>query len=361
MPKNLFALFFIFSVLLYGRDALEAREPLDRPIEFLVGADAGYSQQSTKVPTELDKRGFHGGAKFVFNLPWRQISMDVGAGYAFNYMEGSSSTGTVLNEDIKSQIPFIELAPRFRISDRIEFGPISQIWIGNDIGLNATGSKKNFVAVLGPQLLVRTAWLENRSLNLSLSGLTDLNIPQRQTYIIVLGIQVGLHRLGRGRNRNHPSRQSLETLKKDPQPQQLQIDRRKEKVGEKRFSLEGDKSIQFRFSSSELSDDTRKKLYEFAKGLQKHNKKWGSLVIEGHTDSLGDESFNRDLSQARATAVLNFLKDSGVDESKLSTQAFGESEPLYEDPTSALNRRVEFLFKDVKDAEVVKKLMQALH
>lgn len=70
------------------------------------------------------------------------------------------------------------------------------------------------------------------------------------------------------------------------------------------------------------------------------------IQIIGHTDSDGDESSNQILSEKRANAVANYLKEKfGIAENRLQTLGKGESEPLNSNSTSAekaANRRVEF-------------------
>ena len=65
--------------------------------------------------------------------------------------------------------------------------------------------------------------------------------------------------------------------------------------------------------------------------------------IEGHTDSVGGEAFNMDLSRRRAEAVRNLLMQRGVDGSRMEVVAFGESSPVATNATEAgrqMNRRV---------------------
>jgi outer membrane protein OmpA-like peptidoglycan-associated protein/osmotically-inducible protein OsmY len=70
-----------------------------------------------------------------------------------------------------------------------------------------------------------------------------------------------------------------------------------------------------------------------------------AVEIGGHTDDQGDEGFNLDLSQARASAVLQFLTDNGVPATGLTATGYGEAEPVADNATSegrAQNRRIEF-------------------
>ncbi|WMI66780.1 OmpA family protein [Aestuariibaculum sp. YM273] len=68
------------------------------------------------------------------------------------------------------------------------------------------------------------------------------------------------------------------------------------------------------------------------------------FTVEGHTDSVGSESFNQKLSDARALSVKDYLVQNGVDEFRLSAEGFGESKPIDTNSTregKANNRRVE--------------------
>ena len=68
------------------------------------------------------------------------------------------------------------------------------------------------------------------------------------------------------------------------------------------------------------------------------------LVVEGHTDSTGEASYNYSLSERRANSVANYLASHGVDRERLITQGFGVDQPIADNDSSsgrALNRRVE--------------------
>jgi len=70
------------------------------------------------------------------------------------------------------------------------------------------------------------------------------------------------------------------------------------------------------------------------------------VIIEGHTDSLGSEEYNLELSRERAETVLNYLVSQGVDFSRLVAVGIGEGRPIASNRTPsgrALNRRVEFV------------------
>ncbi len=70
------------------------------------------------------------------------------------------------------------------------------------------------------------------------------------------------------------------------------------------------------------------------------------IRVEGHTDSDGDDAYNRQLSQARAESVVNYLVAAGVERDRLEPVGYGETRPLFPNETEsqkAANRRVEFI------------------
>ncbi len=78
-----------------------------------------------------------------------------------------------------------------------------------------------------------------------------------------------------------------------------------------------------------------------------------NLKIEGHTDNLGDEMNNWDLSVNRAVMVLRFLaKNQLVPLSRMSATGYGSQKPLFPNTSErerALNRRVEFVLESQGD------------
>jgi len=73
-------------------------------------------------------------------------------------------------------------------------------------------------------------------------------------------------------------------------------------------------------------------------------------IVEGHTDSLGDDDYNLDLSRERTFAVRAALMSRGIDASRITTSNLGESAPIADNSTfegRQQNRRVEVIFPDV--------------
>lgn len=69
-----------------------------------------------------------------------------------------------------------------------------------------------------------------------------------------------------------------------------------------------------------------------------------SVEIGGHTDSVGDDAANQQLSENRAKAVVRYLVSKQMDGKRLAAKGWGESQPVAENESEtgrALNRRVE--------------------
>jgi OmpA-OmpF porin, OOP family len=67
------------------------------------------------------------------------------------------------------------------------------------------------------------------------------------------------------------------------------------------------------------------------------------LTIEGHTDNVGTDEYNHDLSHNRAASVKKYLLSKGIDESRMTSIGYGETQPIADNKTAAgraKNRRV---------------------
>ena len=101
--------------------------------------------------------------------------------------------------------------------------------------------------------------------------------------------------------------------------------------------------IYFAFARADLRPQSEIVLREIAAALKQHPD-W-TLHINGHTDGVGSDASNLDLSRRRAAAVKAALVDRhGIDADRLATDGSGESQPKADNGTPegrALNRRVE--------------------
>ncbi len=77
------------------------------------------------------------------------------------------------------------------------------------------------------------------------------------------------------------------------------------------------------------------------------------VLVEGFTDSTGDEERNLDLSVRRAAAVKTRLVEAGVDEARVVTAGYGQAYPVASNETDEgrrQNRRIEITVADRLDA-----------
>jgi outer membrane protein OmpA-like peptidoglycan-associated protein len=104
-------------------------------------------------------------------------------------------------------------------------------------------------------------------------------------------------------------------------------------------------SIHFSFNSDRIRDESEPTLKEIA-GLLAMHPEW-KLSIEGHTDDIGGDGSNLDLSRRRSAAVKAALVAKyKIDGNRLSTGGFGKSRPKDTNETlegRARNRRVELV------------------
>lgn len=102
--------------------------------------------------------------------------------------------------------------------------------------------------------------------------------------------------------------------------------------------------INFALNSSAIMDDSKPYLDQVGKMMHRPEAKGQVIVIEGHTDASGSETYNKELSVERAKAVKAYLvSQHKVDPKQLVTLGKGESELLPEySPHDGMNRRVQF-------------------
>lgn len=91
---------------------------------------------------------------------------------------------------------------------------------------------------------------------------------------------------------------------------------------------------------------------ELAKAISK-DKTYRSILVVGHTDSIGTDEYNYNLSKNRAAAVAIALRAAGILDKFLGIVPMGEAQPFTTNSTpqgQALNRRVEFFISDIPAA-----------
>ena len=99
--------------------------------------------------------------------------------------------------------------------------------------------------------------------------------------------------------------------------------------------------ISFETGSAKLTAESTEQLHNIATILRAYPK--ATVMVSGHTDNVGNEQANRNLSTARAKAVANSLTSDGVEFNRVSAEGYGSQKPVANNSTEAgraQNRRV---------------------
>ncbi|WP_341209234.1 OmpA family protein [uncultured Sphingomonas sp.] len=100
--------------------------------------------------------------------------------------------------------------------------------------------------------------------------------------------------------------------------------------------------INFAYNSANVQPQFRATLDKVAGVLADYKETY--VDVYGHTDSTGSDSYNQDLSERRARSVADYLSSHGVQDARIATRGFGETQPIASNETEAgraENRRVE--------------------
>ncbi len=105
-------------------------------------------------------------------------------------------------------------------------------------------------------------------------------------------------------------------------------------------------NLLFDFDKYNLKGDAKKTLLDIGKTL-KQFKRDIEIVINGHTDNVGNKKYNNELSEKRAEEVREFLKEQGdLKDANFKTKGYGSSRPIASNDSEAgqaKNRRVEIV------------------
>jgi outer membrane protein OmpA-like peptidoglycan-associated protein len=113
-----------------------------------------------------------------------------------------------------------------------------------------------------------------------------------------------------------------------------------------------DLDIQFDLNSANITATSMPSVQALGKALTDANLKGSTFVVAGHTDAIGGEAYNQDLSERRADTIKRYLIDKfGIAGTDLVAVGYGKSKP--KDPSAPMdptNRRVQVVNMDTKTA-----------
>lgn len=128
-----------------------------------------------------------------------------------------------------------------------------------------------------------------------------------------------------------------------------EIEKRMHLIGANRIRVTGDtvgfdKTVHFDFNSYEILSEDTTSLNAVADLLTIFFD--ARLLLIGHTDDVGSDEYNMDLSRMRARSVANYLNLHGIENERIITEGRGKRQPVTREQTDVArrkNRRVEFL------------------
>jgi outer membrane protein OmpA-like peptidoglycan-associated protein len=142
--------------------------------------------------------------------------------------------------------------------------------------------------------------------------------------------------------------QEAERIRKEREEELNRLQEALQKIAETRRTAMGlvmnldSNAIQFEFNKAVLLSMNRELLSRIA-GILLTSKGY-SIKVHGHTDDVGSDAYNQELSQKRAQAVRDYLVQAGIGAEIITTKGYGKSKPLLAAKTPdarAKNRRVE--------------------
>jgi outer membrane protein OmpA-like peptidoglycan-associated protein len=113
-----------------------------------------------------------------------------------------------------------------------------------------------------------------------------------------------------------------------------------------------DLEIQFDYNSADIRPSAMPAVQELGKALSNASLKGSTFIVAGHTDAIGSDAYNQDLSERRADTIKRYLTEKyGINGSDLVTVGYGKSKLKDPNaPTDPINRRVQVVNMDTKNA-----------
>ena len=115
-------------------------------------------------------------------------------------------------------------------------------------------------------------------------------------------------------------------------------------LNEEGWTLRLPEKLLFGFDQSDIQAAQKPALEALSKQLQQYN--LNKIKVVGHTDNIGDPSYNQTLSQKRASTVSQIFIETGFKTQNIQSMGRGASQPLVENSSEenrALNRRVNII------------------
>ena len=339
--------FFLLAQLVYVNSAFSMT--FDN-ISLFGGVAGGYTHIVPDTSEETSKNGYHLMIHGFTEIATSDWTFQLGGGFFYNrvYSDGEKSFEGSIPETVREQENLrietrsgvAQLAARKKIGLGLEAGLLLRSLFGSSLSFSQEKDSKSAKFFLGPQLIMRLGERAGFAQRLALSLTTDINVPDREVYLLTAGFALG------------------QAIAFDKEPVVTQV---KEPIVpptppapiETYQEIFADKAINFASASSQLKGASKNFVEELAAFLTANSNLWTGISIEGHTDKKGKLDYNMKLSQDRADAVRAAFLGEGIDASSVSAVGYGPTRPIKEGDSKealAANRRVVMVF-DVPSLE----------
>jgi outer membrane protein OmpA-like peptidoglycan-associated protein len=134
----------------------------------------------------------------------------------------------------------------------------------------------------------------------------------------------------------------VETLR-NRRTRSLSVDEREEIAAIAIDKPKIDLEIQFDYNSADISAASMPSVQALGTALSNPKLSGSTFIVAGHTDAIGGEAYNQDLSERRADSIKRYLTEKyGINGTDLVTVGYGKSKLKNPDaPTDPVNRRVQ--------------------
>lgn len=312
---NMYKAIFLCSAFIIGNNSYA-----DSSSKIWLSIDAGKGL-SNELGNEKNEGNNFLGAKIFMEFSKNSYLMDLGLGLGEYKMKTKYESGILSARDFKSTFPVIYLSPKYKLNKN---------WI---LGMNfnylykgiktAVDHEENLF--IGPSLSYSLNMNKNIESRIVVSGLQGMALGSRPMQLAMVSLQLG-----------------YKVTKEEKISNSI----------EKTEEVKADNSL-FEFDRFSLIDGDKKKLEKVASILKQTG--FARILIEGHTDRIGNQHYNLKLSKKRADKVKEFLVSLGLDGNKMIVIPRGEQNLLdkgFSKEAHEKNRRVELqiliLEKDLK-------------
>lgn len=321
MKKIILILIFFPTLITYG----SVKDFKFSDLYFYYGGGIGVSSLETRFENEIleetDRVGYRISLDFAPSYYTDNWVFDLGPGWLHTKFEDKKSNGTLIK--LKTSTFFVEGAARYRISPEWSFGLFYINIVGQKLILGASQNISNAdtdetASQLAGLALFKDVYKDKDRTRYYAKLERSLDVEKRELTTLNLGVQWAIGRVP-------PTKSSEIKMKMELTKNFINFETNKDQLDERSIRILKEIAI---FLNSNLGD-------------------WRNIRISGHTDSIGNDKYNKDLSQRRANSVRQAFINSGTRVDRVRAIGHGEELPVASNSTSSgrfKNRRVEIEF-----------------